>query len=170
MSAAKKYLCLFSFPDLLAGSCFREGKGWQEETDEGRVEFVPHVLDAELPVLLASGLFSASTFLIRSADLADGRLGILREGVGSFRRPGYSVELVAAESPIELVAWLTANAPDLIDVYRQDGEVRYGYPSWWRQRAEVHLSGRISTGAASAADSDFDPEALRAFVAKRRGL
>ncbi len=80
------------------------------------------------------------------------------------------MELVAAERPIDFVAWLSAAAPDLMDVYRQDGEVRYGYPSWWRERAELHLSGRISPGSLRETDSAFDAEALRVFVARRRGL
>ena len=171
MNPAKKYLCLFSSPDLLSRSCFPEGRGWTEATDQGRVEFVPHVLDGELPVLLASGLFAASTFLIRSADLdGDGLLEGLRQGVQAFRAPERSIELSAAESPIDLLAWLTRCAPDLVDVYRQDGEVRYGYPSWWRGRAELHFSGGISSaGALDQSDSDVDSTALRDFIAKRRG-
>ena len=169
MNPAKKYLCLFTSPKLQSESCFREGKGWQEATDEGRIEFVPHVLAGALSLLIASGLFSVSTFLARATDLTDGRLETVREAVRGFRRPECSVEVVAAERPIDFVAWLSAHAPDLMEVYRQDGEVRYGYPSWWRDRAEMHLSGRISEAPARETDPEFDPAALRAFVARRRG-
>lgn len=170
MSEARKFLCLFSSAELMAESCFRDGKGWQESTDAGRVEFVPHVLDEDFPALAISGLFAASTLLVRSADLANGRETAFLRGVSDFQGSGSSTEIVASENPIALVEWLMARAPELVSSYRQDGEVRYGYPSWWRTRAERHLSGTVAEGGLLETDASFDPAELKAFVAKRRGL
>jgi len=166
----RKFLCLFSSEDLRGISCFSGNGGWQDLTDFGRCDFVPHVLDPDAPALVHSGLFFAVTLLARPAELEVLAPTFGAEGLAALYRPGTSLEIVASESPIDLLAWLSSHAPALVPSYRQDGEVLFRSPGWWRRRADRHF-GVLQHEAAAAPPDGEDPsaEALRAFVSRRRG-
>lgn len=87
-----------------------------------------------------------------------------------FVRPGLSFEIVAADSAIGLCHWIAGVAPDLLERCRQDGEVRFESFSWWRTRAERHFSDGTAGVGGSTGGDDPSSEALRAFVARRRGV
>ena len=167
----RKFLCLFSSEALRRESCFGENGGWRDRTDAGACDFVPHVLDGDVPALAHSGLFAATTFLVRPSDLGNGEAERDERGraLRAFVRPGLSFEIVATDSAIDLVRWLGAAAPELLSACRQDGEVRFESFGWWRSRAERHFSADRPAVAEAETGDDPSPEALRAFVSRRRG-
>lgn len=167
----RKYLCLFSSEPLRQASCFATaGATWSERTEFGRCELTSHILDGDASALGVSGLFSAVTALVQPADLEGNSAAYLREGLPSFLRPGAALELVAVDSPIQLIRWVATEAPRLLPFCRQDGDVRPESVSWWRQRAEILLAESSDPGNAPVGDSpDIEAEELRAFVARRRG-
>ena len=160
-----RVLCLFSSAALREGSFFAGRDGhWATDIDQGRCEFVPLVVDGELATLATSGLFAAATLLCRPADLTPALAGTLRAGAAAFDRAAVPLELVAATGPVSLIAWLAEHAPELVGRCRADGEVRPDSPSWWRDRARLHLAG---AAPAAAADSEDLGAELQAFVARR---
>ncbi len=167
MSRPVRFLCLFSSEDLRAASFFARLDGhWISDIEQGRCEFVPLVLDAESSALAASGLFAAATFLVHPSDLDLERTSMLSQGAAAFDRMGTPFEVVAADAPVELLARLAGAAPELIHRCRHDGEIDFDSPSWWRQRARIHLAG-LTAVAASEEGDEPDTQALRAFLAQR---
>jgi hypothetical protein len=166
MTSVLRVLCLFSSAHLRGASFFaaREG-GWATEIDAGRCEFVPLVVDAEMPTLATSGLFAAASVLCHPADLAEPLLDAMRAGAASFARAGVPLELVPAEAPVSVIEWLGAHAPELVPLCQPDGEVRPTSPTWWRERARRHLQ-RGTAEPRAAVPEDLRGE-LREFVARR---
>lgn len=161
-----RVLCLFSSPALRAASFFaRREEHWATDLDQGACEFVPLVADDEMPALAASGLFTAATLLCRPIDLGPRLAAALRASADAFSRAGLPLELVPAEAPVTVLAWVAEHVPSLVAACRTDGEVRPDSPSWWRDRARGHLARRPGAEPAPAPE-DLGAE-LREFVARR---
>jgi len=161
-----RVLCLFSSPALREASFFAAREGhWDTEIDQGRCELVPLVVDDDLGTLATSGLFAAATLLCRPADLGPGVAPRLRSGALAFTRARVPLEVVPAEGPVSVIAWLVEHAPELVARCRSDGEVRPESPSWWRDRVRRHLSVDVLP-APAAAEEDLSDQ-LRAFVRQR---
>jgi hypothetical protein len=136
-----RVLCLFSSAPLRAASFFaRREAAWATETEHGRFEFVPLVVDGEMETLATSGLFAAATLLCRRADLSPSVVETMRAGALSFARAAVPLELVPAEGRASVVDWLASKAPELALLCAADGEVRTESPSWWEDRARRQLS------------------------------
>jgi hypothetical protein len=164
---ALRFLCLFSSVHLRHASFFSRQEGhWRSEIDQGECEFVPIVVDAELAALAASRLFAAATLLCHPVDLAPALAPVLRGGAASFAAAGVPFEVVAADAPVTVLAWLSEHAPELVPCCRADGEVRPESPSWWRERARRHLAAGGAAAGAAEPGEDLAAE-LRAFVARR---
>jgi hypothetical protein len=162
-----RVLCLFTSPELREASFFAAREGhWVTDIDQGRCELVPLVLDGDAATLATSGLFAAATLLCRPADLGPGVAPRLRSGALAFGRARIPFEVVAAEGPVSVIAWLAENAPELVARCQADGEVRPESPSWWRERVRRHLAAGESV-APAVAEEDLGAQ-LADFV-RRRG-
>lgn len=163
-----RVLCLFSSAALRDASFFARhvARHWVTDIDQGPCEFVPLVIDDEMAALASSRLFAAATVLCRPADLDPALTAALRAGADAFAAAGLPLEVVAAEGPVRVLAWLAEHAPGLVACCRADGEVRPESPSWWRDRAKGHLARQAEGAAATPAPEDLATE-LRAFVSRR---
>jgi hypothetical protein len=167
MSRPLRVLCLFSSPELEARSFFGPLHGnWASDIEQGRCEFVPLVLDAEVATLASSGLFAAVSLIVQPSDLGAERAGLLRRGAAAFAAAGIPCEVIAVDSPVELLSWMSSAAPELARLCRQDGETRIDSPSWWRGRARRHLA-READPQSLAPDEGDEGEALRSFMSRR---
>jgi hypothetical protein len=171
-----RLLCLFSSADLSRASYVgREASHWSTEIDQGRCEFVPLVVDAEAGALAVSGLFAAAVVVCTPTDLTPALAATLKALAAAFAKAGLRHELVPAEAPVSVLAWLHREVPPLVDVCHADGEVRLASPSWWRDRARRHLAPPAPAAASATAELTAAIEAetedltaeLAAFVARR---
>jgi hypothetical protein len=143
-----RLLCLFSSAEARDASFFGAHAPaglWHSDLEQGRCEFVSLVLDHQAPGLADQGGFGAATVLCRQADLGPPLLAPLQQSAERFAQAGRPFELVAESSPVSLMAWIARHAPALLEQCRADGEVRPESPSWWRERARLHLARSVAS-------------------------
>ena len=167
-----RLLCLFSSSGLAAGSFLgRQAGHWRTEVDQGQVELVPLVVDADAPSLAVSGLFAAAVVVCAPEDLGAPLAAALSGAAGSFAAARLPCQLVPAAAPVSVLAWLAREAPALLPAWCADAEVRLASPTWWRDRARRLLAQGAAAvappGAAEAAEAEDLGDELAAFVARR---
>jgi len=165
-----RLLCLFSSSGLAAASFLGQQDGhWRTDVDQGPVELVPLVLDADAPALAVSGLFSAAVLVCAPEDLSPALAAHLATAAPAFEAAGLRTELVPSAAPVTVLDWLARQAPALVPAWGADGEVRLGSPSWWRQAARRLLvpAAPEHLGPAPAPEPEDLGQELAAFVARR---
>jgi len=164
-----RLLCLFSSAGLAAGSFLARQTGhWRTEVDQGQVELVPLVVDADGAALAVSGLFAAAVVVCAPEDLGAPLARALTGTADAFAAARLPFHLVPAAAPVSVLGWLAGEAPALLPAWRAEGEVRLASPTWWRDRACRLLSPGADAGApAGAAEAEDLGDELAAFVARR---
>jgi hypothetical protein len=162
-----RLLCLFSSEGLMKESFVgRLAEHWSSDIDQGRCEFVPLVIDAEAEAMAVCRIFTSAVLVCGSRDLGPELAALLNAAGPAFAGEGLRLELIPAEAPVTVLAWLAREVPSQVRACHAGGEVRLDSPSWWRDQARRHFSQPGATLAEEAEPEDLTDE-LRAFISNR---